>query len=44
MGQHDRDTVILNKMIPYCDEIEAARACFGDSIDNIVSRIGTGAA
>ena len=35
MGQHDRDKVILNKMIQYCDEIEAARARFGDSIDSL---------
>jgi len=37
MSAHDRDIEILKKVIGYCDEIEAARGRFGDSIDALVA-------
>ena len=31
MSPHNRDILLLQKMVDYCDEIEAARKRFGDS-------------
>ena len=37
MSPHERDKVILKKMIQYCDEIEAARERFGDSFNALTA-------
>ena len=37
MNQHNRDIQLLSKMKLYCEEIEAARERFGDSLESLLS-------